>query len=69
MFFLVRALTGRRDAAAIAGVVFATGGAFALQALSSLYYGLFLSVYLLPLGATLWLGRRCWRGGPAGGCP
>ncbi|MBI3492847.1 MAG: hypothetical protein HY047_13880 [Acidobacteria bacterium] len=100
MFLLVRALTGRRDAAAIAGVVFAlypyrfehyshlelqttmwmplvlwglhrtmargrlrdgigTGVAFALQTLSSLYYGLFLAIYLVPLGATLWLARRC----------
>lgn len=99
MFLLVRALTGRRDAAAVAGVIFAlypyrfehyshlelqmtmwaplvlwgvhrtmalgrlrdglaTGVAFALQTLSSLYYGLFLTVYLIPIGATLWVARR-----------
>lgn len=37
----------------------AAGAAFALQMLSSLYYGLFLAVYLLPFGAALWIGRRC----------
>ena len=98
MFLLVRALTGRSDAAAIAGAIFAlypyrfehyphfalqmtmwmplalwamhrtmalgrlrdglaTGLAFALQTLSSLYYGLFLAVYLVPLGFALWLSR------------
>jgi hypothetical protein len=98
MFLLVRALTGRIDAAMIAGAIFtlypyrfehyphltlqmtmwmpltlwamhrtmaggrlrdglATGLAFALQALSSLYYGLFLAVYLVPLGGALWLAR------------
>jgi hypothetical protein len=98
MFLLVRALTGRIDAASIAGTIFAfypyryehyphlelimtmwmpltlwglhrtmaagrlrdglaTGLAFALQMLSSLYYGLFLAVYLVPLGGALWLAR------------
>lgn len=98
MFLLVRALTGRIDAATIAGAIFAlypyrfehyphfalqmtmwmplalwamhrtmalgrlrdglaTGLAFALQTLSSLYYGLFLAVYLVPLGCALWLSR------------
>jgi hypothetical protein len=98
-FLLVRSLTGRRDAAAVAGVVFAlypyrfehyshlelqmtmwmplalwglhrtlasgkrrdgiaTGIAVALQALSSLYYGLFLLVYMSALGAVLWVTRR-----------
>jgi hypothetical protein len=97
-FLLVRALTGRVDAAAVAGVLFtlypyrfehyphlelqmtmwtplalwalhrtmargrlrdglATGGAFALQTLSSLYYGLFLAVYLAVVGGALWLAR------------
>jgi hypothetical protein len=97
-FFLVRALTGRVDAALVSGTIFAlypyryehyshlelqmtmwmplalwglhrtiaagkvrdgilTGLAFALQMLSSLYYGLFLSVYMTALGAVLWLGR------------
>jgi hypothetical protein len=99
MYYLVRALTGRRDAAAIAGAVFASypfrfehyghlelqmsmwmpltlwavhrtmarghwrdgvtaGVAFALQMLSSLYFGLFFAVYLLVLGAAVWIGRR-----------
>lgn len=99
MYLLVRALTGRRDAAAIAGVVFMlhpyryehyshlelqitmwmplalwalhrtfargqlrdgllTGLAFALQMLSSLYYGLYFAVYLVVVGAALWIGRR-----------
>jgi hypothetical protein len=98
MFLLVRALTGRTDAAMIAGTIFAfypyryehyphfelqmtmwmpltawamhrtmaagrlrdglaTGLTFALQTLSSLYYGLFLAVYLVPLGGALWLAR------------
>jgi len=35
----------------------ATGLTFALQMLSSLYYGLFLAVYLVPLGGALWLAR------------
>jgi hypothetical protein len=102
VYVLVRALTGRRDAAAIAGALFAvapyrfehyshlelqmalwmpltllglhrtiaygrlrdglvTGGAFALQTLSSLYYGLFLAAYLVPVGAALWLARGCPR--------
>ncbi|HEV3139030.1 MAG TPA: glycosyltransferase family 39 protein [Vicinamibacterales bacterium] len=103
MYLFVRALTGRADAAAVAGIVFglylfrlphyghlellmtmwmplvlwglhrtlargrlrdgaATGIAFALQMLSSLYYGLFLAVYLVPLAAVLWLVRqRPWR--------
>jgi len=98
MFLLVRALTGRVDAAAIAGTMFAlypyryehyphlelemtmwmpltlwalhrtmargrlldglaAGVTFALQMLSSLYYGLFLALYLIPVGAALWLAR------------
>jgi hypothetical protein len=98
MFLLVRALTGRIDAAAIGGAVFAlypfryehyphlelimtmwmplclwalhrtiargrmrdglaTGLTFALQMLSSLYYGLFLALYLIPVGGCLWLAR------------
>lgn len=98
MFLLVRALTGRIDAALIAGALFtlypyryehyphlelemtmwmplclwamhrtiargrlrdglATGLTFALQMLSSLYYGLFLALYLIPVGGSLWLGR------------
>ena len=35
----------------------ATGLAFAFQMLSSLYYGLFLAAYLVPLGGALWLAR------------
>ena len=102
MFLLVRALTGRADAASIAGAIFAlypyryehyshlelemtmwmplallglhralargrlrdglaTGLAFALQTLSSLYYGCFLAVYLVVVGGALWLGRGCPR--------
>jgi hypothetical protein len=98
MYLLARALTGRIDAALIAGVMFAvypyryehyshlelemtmwmplallglhrtlargrwrdglaTGLAFALQTLSSLYYGCFLAVYLVVTGGALWLGR------------
>jgi hypothetical protein len=98
MFLFVRALTGRNDAAAIAGALFAlypyryehyphlelqmtmwmplclwalhrtiargklrdglaTGLAFALQLMSSLYYGLFLTLYLIPVGGALWLAR------------
>jgi hypothetical protein len=98
MFLLVRALTGRADAAWIAGAIFAlypyryehyshlelemtmwmplallglhrtlargrlrdglaTGLAFALQTLSSLYYGCFLAVYLVVVGGAVWLGR------------
>ena len=98
MFLLVRALTGRIDAAMIGATVFvlypyryehyphlellmtmwmplllwalhraiasgrlrdglATGLFFALQMLSSLYYGLFLAVYLIPVGGALWLAR------------
>jgi hypothetical protein len=34
-----------------------TGLAFALQSLSSLYYGCFLAVYMAVLGCALWLGR------------
>jgi hypothetical protein len=34
-----------------------TGLAFALQTLSSLYYGCFLAVYMFVLGGALWLGR------------
>jgi hypothetical protein len=98
MYFLVRALTGRIDAALISGTLFAlypyrfehyshlellmtmwmplallglhrtlargkwrdglaTGLAFALQTLSSLYYGCFLAVYMIVLGAAVWLAR------------
>ena len=98
MFVFVRALTGRIDAAVIAGALFAlypyryehyphlelemtmwmplclwalhrtlargrlrdglaTGLTFALQMLSSLYYGLFLALYLIPVGGALWLAR------------
>jgi hypothetical protein len=39
----------------------ATGAAFALQTLSSLYYGTFLAVYIVVLGAALWIGRGCPR--------
>ena len=35
----------------------ATGLAFALQTLSSLYYGCFLAVYMVVVGGALWLGR------------
>ena len=34
-----------------------TGVAFALQSLSSLYYGCFLAVYMAVLGGAIWLGR------------
>jgi hypothetical protein len=102
MFLLVRALTGRVDAATIAGAIFAvypyrfehyghlelqmtmwmplalwglhralargrrrdglaTGLAFALQTLSSLYYGCFLAIYIVVLGGALWLARGCPR--------
>ena len=30
---------------------------FALQMLSSLYYGLFLALFLIPVGGSLWLAR------------
>ena len=102
-FLLVRALTGRRDAALVSGAIFAlypyrfehyshlelqmamwmplalwglhrtlasgrlrdgvaTGLAYALQTLSSLYYGAFLAAYMCVLGVALWLGRgRPWR--------
>jgi hypothetical protein len=97
-FLLVRALTGRVDAAMVAGAIFAiypyryehyshlelqmtmwmplalwglhrtmasgkvrdglfTGSAFALQMLSSLYYGVFLTAFMTVLAAALWLGR------------
>jgi hypothetical protein len=97
-FLLVRALTGRVDAAIVSGAIFAlypyryehyshlelqmtmwmplalwglhrtmargklrdglcTGLAFALQTLSSLYYGVFLSAYMSVLAIALWLGR------------
>src|SRR5262249_27342848 len=95
MYVLVKALTGQRAAAAVAGAVFAmypyrwehyshlelqmamwmplalwglhrtiakgrlrdgivTGIGYALQMLSSLYYGLFFAVYLLPVAAVMW---------------
>lgn len=98
MFWLVRALTGRRSAAMVAGVAFAfcpyridhyshlelqvalwmplgllafhrtfargdvrsglaVGGALALQALSSLYYGIFYVAFLVPVGLVLFAGR------------
>jgi hypothetical protein len=98
-YYLVRALTGRRDAGAVAGIIFAlypyrfehyshlelqmtmwmpvtlwglhrtiangrvrdglmTGVAFALQTLSSLYYGLYMAVCMVPLAVILWLARR-----------
>jgi hypothetical protein len=98
MFLLVRALTGRVDAALIGGALFAlypyrlehyshlelqmtmwmplallglhrtlargrwrdglgTGVAFALQTLSSLYYGCFLAVFMVVVGGAIWLGR------------
>jgi hypothetical protein len=97
-FLLVRALTGRVDAALVSGAIFTlypyryehyshlelqmtmwmplalwglhrtmatgrmrdgllTGLACALQMLSSLYYGVFLGVYMFVLGLVLWLGR------------
>jgi hypothetical protein len=103
MYLLARSLTGRRDAAIVASVVFtlypyrfdhyshlelqmtigmpialwalhrtlarartadgmATGGAFALQMLSSLYYGVFMVVYLAVVGGALWAGRHFPRG-------
>jgi hypothetical protein len=38
------------------------GAAFGLQTLSCLYYGVFLSAYLIPLAAVLWIGHRSgWR--------
>jgi hypothetical protein len=99
MYLLARALTGRRDAAIVAGVVFTlypyrfdhyshlelqmtmwmplalwavhrtlaqarmgdaigAGWAFALQMLSSLYYGVYFAVYLAVVGAALWTGRH-----------
>ena len=98
MYYLVRALTRRRAAAAVAAVMFAlypyrfehyshaelqmtlwmplallslhrtmtearlrdgvlTGVWLGLQALSSLYYGVFLATFMVPLGATLWFAR------------
>ena len=35
----------------------ATGLAFALQTLSSLYYGCFLAVFIAVVGGVVWLGR------------
>jgi hypothetical protein len=99
MFLLVRSLTGRRDAALVAGFIFAflpyrymhyphlelqvaqwmplclwalhrtvrsgrlrdgllTGLFLALQALSSLYYGIFLATFMVPVGAALLIGQR-----------
>jgi hypothetical protein len=98
MFALVRALTGRRDAAAVAAAMFVlypyrfehyshaelqmtmwmplallslhrtmtfgrardgvlTGVWLALQTLSSLYYGVFLATFMVPLGVTLWAAK------------
>jgi len=98
MYFLVRRLTGRRDAAVVGGVIFAvcpyrfehyshlelqmamwmplvliglhrtmvtgrvrdgllTGLSVAAQTLSSLYYGCYLAVYLVPVTFVLWLAR------------
>jgi len=39
-----------------------TGVAFACQALSSMYYGMFLSLYTLVVGGVLWLGHGRPRG-------
>jgi hypothetical protein len=103
MYLLVRSLTGRRDAAVVAGVIFLlfpfrfehyshlelqmsmwmplalwalhrtiararwrdgllTGLAFAMQMLSSLYFGLYLAVVLLVFGFALWAARGFpWR--------
>jgi hypothetical protein len=102
MFVLVRALTGRADAAMVSGALFAlypyrfehyshlelqatfwipllllaihrafkrgrlrdglaAGLLMGLQTLSSLYYGVFLTVYLLPICAVLWLHSRVAR--------
>ena len=103
MFLLVRALTGRRDAALVAGTIFAlypyrfehyphlelqisfwmpllllalhrtfaegrwrdgiaVGILMAAQTLSSLYYGAFLSVFLVPLAAALAMrSRAVWK--------
>ena len=98
-YYLLRALTGRRDAAVVGSVIFAlhpyrlehyshlelqmtmwmplalwglhrvlasgrlsdgllTGIGFALQMLSSMYYGMYFAIYLVLVGATLWIGRR-----------
>lgn len=40
------------------GDAIATGGAFALQMLSSLYYGAYFAVYLIVAGGALWAGRH-----------
>ena len=102
-YVLVKSLTGQREAAAVAGAIFAvypfrlehyphlelqmtmwmplvfwgvhrtlalgrwhdalvTGAAFAAQMLSSMYFGVFLAICLVPFGLVLWLGRgRPWR--------
>lgn len=100
MYGLSRALTGRREAALVAGAIFTlypfrlehyshlelqmtmwmplalwslhrtmasgrlrdgllTGLAYALQMLSSMYFGLYFAVYLLVIGPVLWVGHRC----------
>jgi hypothetical protein len=103
MYLLVRSLTGRRDAAVVAGIAFLlypfrfehyshlelqmsmwmplalwglhrtiararwrdgllTGLAFAMQMLSSLYFGLYLAVVLVVFGLALWAARGFpWR--------
>jgi hypothetical protein len=102
MFVLVNALTGRADAAMVAGVLFTlypyrfehyshlelqatlwmpllllaihrafkggrlrhgltAGLLMGLQTLSSLYYGVYLTVYLLPICGVLWLHSRVAR--------
>src|SRR4029079_3015046 len=40
------------------GDALATGGAFALQLLSSLYYGASFAVYIVVVGGAVWAGRR-----------
>jgi hypothetical protein len=102
MFALVRSLTGRIDAALVAGVIFtiypyrfehyshlelqatfwmpllllalhrafkrgrlvdgvAAGLLMGLQTLSSLYYGVFLTVFLIPVCVALWIHSRAPR--------
>jgi len=102
MFLLVRALTGRADAALVSGVLFtlypyrfehyshlelqatfwipllllaihrafkrgrlrdglAAGLLMGLQTLSSLYYGVFLTAFLVPICVVLWLHSRVAR--------
>ena len=53
LFFLHRTIAGGRWRD---GVL--TGLAFALQMLSSLYYGVFLTAYMVVMGGVLWIARR-----------